>query len=52
MAHTTATFRQTWTALRALLIFTVVLGVGYPLVILGFGQPALPGAGERLARAV
>ena len=42
MARTTAPFRQTWTALRALLIFTVVLGVGYPLVVLGFGQALFP----------
>ena len=34
--------KQTWTALRALLIFTVVLGVGYPLLITGIGQLALP----------
>jgi len=34
-------FRQTWTAVRALLIFTVVLGVGYTLVITGVGQLAL-----------
>lgn len=33
---------QTWTALRALLIFTAVLGIGYPLVVLGFGQLATP----------
>jgi potassium-transporting ATPase KdpC subunit len=42
MARTTAPLRQTWTALRALLIFTVVLGVGYPLAILGVGQLILP----------
>ncbi|WP_309711620.1 potassium-transporting ATPase subunit C, partial [Pseudolysinimonas sp.] len=47
MARTTAPFRgpwtaQTWTALRALLIFTVVLGLGYPLVVLGVGQLLLP----------
>ncbi len=42
MARTTAPFRQTWTALRALLIFTVVLGLGYPLVVLGIGQLLLP----------
>ena len=35
-------FRQTWTAIRALVIFTVVLGVAYPLAILGIGQLALP----------
>lgn len=34
------TLRQTWTALRALLILTVVLGVVYPLAILGIGQLA------------
>jgi K+-transporting ATPase ATPase C chain len=30
-------FRQTWTAVRALVIFTIVLGIGYPLLIGGFG---------------
>jgi len=35
------TFRQTWTAVRALLILTVVLGIGYPLAITGIGQLAL-----------
>lgn len=34
-------FRQTWTAVRALLILTVALGLGYPLVITGIGQVAL-----------
>lgn len=34
--------RQTWTAIRALLILTLVLGVGYPLVVTGIGQLALP----------
>ena len=33
---------QLFTALRALLVFTVVLGVGYPLVITAIGQVALP----------
>ena len=32
--------RQTWTAVRALLILTVVLGVAYPLAITGIGQLA------------
>lgn len=32
--------RQTWTAVRALLIFSCVLGVGYPLVVTGIGQLA------------
>jgi potassium-transporting ATPase KdpC subunit len=36
-------FRQTWTAVRALLILTLVIGVGYPLVITGIGQLALNG---------
>jgi len=47
MARSTATLRrpwaaQTWTAVRALLVFTVVLGLGYPLAVLGVGQLALP----------
>ncbi len=47
MPRTPAPFRrrvtgQTWTALRALLILTVVLGLGYPLVVLGLGQLLLP----------
>lgn len=33
-------FRQTWTAVRALLILTVVLGLAYPLLITGIGQLA------------
>lgn len=35
-------FRQTWTAVRALLLFTLVLGIGYPAVVLGVGQLVLP----------
>jgi K+-transporting ATPase ATPase C chain len=42
MARSNATVRQTWTAIRALLVFTVVLGLGYPLVVLGIGQLAFP----------
>jgi len=47
MPRTPAPYRrrvtgQTWTALRALLILTVVLGLGYPLVVLGLGQLLLP----------
>jgi len=34
--------RQTWVAVRALLIFTVVLGIGYTALITGIGQLALP----------
>lgn len=33
-------FRQTWTAVRSLLILTVVLGLAYPLLITGIGQLA------------
>ncbi|NUU06148.1 K(+)-transporting ATPase subunit C [Leifsonia sp. C5G2] len=32
------TGRQYWVALRALLIFTMVLGIAYPLVVTGVGQ--------------
>ncbi|POH62087.1 potassium-transporting ATPase subunit C [Cryobacterium zongtaii] len=31
-----------WVALRAMIVLTAVLGVGYPLVITGIGQLALP----------
>lgn len=31
-----------WTAVRLMLIFTVLLGIGYPLVVLGIGQLSLP----------
>jgi K+-transporting ATPase ATPase C chain len=34
--------RQYWVALRAMVVFTVVLGVGYTAVITGIGQLALP----------
>ena len=33
-------FRQTWTAVRALLILTVVLGLAYPLAMTGIAQLA------------
>ncbi|MGV3713531.1 potassium-transporting ATPase subunit KdpC [Pseudolysinimonas sp.] len=33
---------QTWTAIRALLVLTVVLGLGYPLLVLGLGQALFP----------
>jgi K+-transporting ATPase ATPase C chain len=36
-------WKTTWTAVRLMLIFTVLLGIAYPLVILGIGQAALPG---------
>jgi potassium-transporting ATPase KdpC subunit len=35
-------FRQTWTAIRAMLILTVALGVVYPLAVTGVGQLVLP----------
>jgi K+-transporting ATPase ATPase C chain len=35
-------FRQTWTAIRALLILTLLLGIAYPLAITGIGQVAFP----------
>ena len=41
-ASVRGTGRQFWVAVRALLIFTVALGVVYPLVITGVGQLALP----------
>ncbi|MFF9564626.1 K(+)-transporting ATPase subunit C [Leifsonia sp. NPDC014704] len=41
-ASTRGTGRQYWVALRGLLIFTVVLGVAYPLVVTGIGQLTLP----------
>lgn len=31
-----------WTALRIMLILTVVLGIGYPLLLLGIGQGLFP----------
>jgi potassium-transporting ATPase KdpC subunit len=42
MATQRGTFRQTWTALRAMLILTVVLGLAYPLVVGVIGQVAFP----------
>ncbi|MFF1879434.1 K(+)-transporting ATPase subunit C [Leifsonia sp. NPDC058230] len=36
------TGRQYWVALRALLIFTVALGIVYPLVVTGIGQVITP----------
>jgi len=41
-ASTRGTGRQYWVGLRALLILTVVLGIGYPLVVTGIGQLAFP----------
>jgi potassium-transporting ATPase KdpC subunit len=42
MATQRGTLRQTWTALRAMLILTVVLGLAYPLVVGVIGQVAFP----------
>ena len=36
-------------ALRALLVFTVLCGIGYPVVMLGVAQVAFHGPGQRLA---
>lgn len=43
MAAATRTSRRTvWVAIRAMALFTLLLGVAYPLVITGAGQLALP----------
>ncbi|PPG35864.1 potassium-transporting ATPase subunit C [Pseudoclavibacter sp. RFBG4] len=39
-SSTRATARTTWVAVRAMLLFTLVLGVGYTMVITGIGQLA------------
>jgi potassium-transporting ATPase KdpC subunit len=36
------TARQYWVAARALLVFSIALGIGYPLAITAVGQLALP----------
>lgn len=41
-ASTRSSGRTLWVATRALLMFTLVLGVGYTLVITGIGQLLLP----------
>lgn len=42
-SHTTrATLRQAGVSIRAMLVFTVVLGVGYTALITGIGQLAFP----------
>ncbi|GAA0437148.1 potassium-transporting ATPase subunit KdpC [Leifsonia naganoensis] len=35
-------WRQYWVALRAMIVLTVALGIGYTLVVTGVGQLALP----------
>jgi len=42
MSTRSGSFRQTWTAVRALAILTVVLGVVFPLAITLIGQVAFP----------
>lgn len=42
MATTRTTARTHWVALRAMLIFTLVLGVGYTTVVTAIGQLVLP----------
>ncbi|MFB2583135.1 potassium-transporting ATPase subunit KdpC [Herbiconiux sp. P15] len=42
MATTRGSARPYWVALRYMLVATVVLGLAYPLLILGIGQLALP----------
>ena len=42
MSTTRTTLRQANVALRAMLVFTIVLGVGYTLLITGIGQLVLP----------
>jgi len=42
MSSPRSSARQYGVALRAMLVFTVILGVAYPLAITAFGQVALP----------
>ena len=42
MSTTRTTARTHWVAIRAMLLFTLVLGVGYTAVITGIGQVILP----------
>ena len=42
MSTTRTTLRQANVALRAMLVFTIVLGIGYTLLITGIGQLILP----------
>ena len=41
-ASSTGSGRVYWVALRAMVVFTVVVGIGYTLVITGIGQLVLP----------
>lgn len=42
MVSFTRDFRTTFVAVRAVLVLTVLLGIGYPLVVTGIGQLAFP----------
>ena len=42
MSTTRTAARTYWVAIRAMLLFTLVLGVGYTLVVTGIGQLVLP----------
>jgi K+-transporting ATPase ATPase C chain len=42
MSTTRTTARTHWVAIRAMLVFTLVLGVAYTIVVTGIGQVALP----------
>lgn len=42
MSTTRTTIRTHWVAIRAMLLFTLVLGVAYTLVVTAIGQLALP----------
>ena len=42
MSSSRTAVRQYWVAIRAMLIFTVLLGVGYAAILTGIGQLVLP----------
>ena len=42
MSTTRTTVRTLWVAIRAMLIFTLVLGVAYTIAVTGIGQAILP----------
>ncbi|GAA1808763.1 potassium-transporting ATPase subunit KdpC [Agromyces neolithicus] len=42
MSSTRTAVRTHWVAIRAMLVFTLVLGVGYTIVVTGIGQVILP----------
>jgi len=42
MSATRTTVRTVWVAVRAMLVFTAALGVGYTALVTGIGQLALP----------